>query len=387
MKITVPQDQLATATGWAAARLGRTPVAPVLGGLLLDAAADGTLTVSGYDYQTSATATLAAETGEPGRALISGRLLAEVTASLPADLLGVTIATDGTRAVLTAGQVTYTLQLLPHAEFPELPAPGPAVAEFGADHLAQAVALAAVAASHDDTLPVLTCVRLELDGRGMAMLAATDRYRIAVMSIPYKPLAPDARSGPLLIPARDLAAVVKKPAAATVTLGLTLREQMAGAPGNPGTAALTTGGRQVTMRLLEGEFPDFTRFINPDAARATVTAEATALSAAVKRAAVVAERNTPVRLTPGDGSLHIEAGTGDEAGYAEDIPVDLDGDPIPIAFNPAYLLDALAAATAAGSTRARIQLTDSVRPALIEPDPPPDGSVCLHVLMPIRSAG
>jgi DNA polymerase-3 subunit beta len=221
----------------------------------------------------------------------------------------------------------------------------------------------------------------------MATLTATDRYRIAVMSIPYKPLGEDHLPAPLLIPARDLAAVVKKPAAATVTLGLSLPDTSEKRAGNPGTAAFTMGGRQVTMRLLEGEFPDFTRFITPGAAKATVTAEATALSAAVKRAAVVAERNTPVRLTPGDGSLHIEAGTGDEAGYAEDIPVELDGDPIPIAFNPAYLLDALAAVTATGSTRARIQMTDSFRPALIQPDPPPDGSVCVHVLMPIKAAG
>lgn len=387
MKFTVPQDQFAAAAGWAAARISRTPVMPVLGGLLISASG-GTLTVSAYDYQTSARTFLGAEIGEPGEALVSGRMLAEVAASLPADLLGVSVTTDGTRAVLTAGQAAYTLMLLPREEFPSLPVPGRSVAEFGADYFAQAVAHAAVAASRDDTLPALCCIRLHLDGHGTAQLAATDRYRLAAVALPYaKADSLPACGVTMLIPARDIAAVVKKQAGATVSLELILPADASSA--DPGTLTLLADRQVVTMRLTSADYPNLSRFTPDDSAvKATLTANVAALSAAVKRAAVVAERNTPVRLTPADGAVHIEAETGDEAGYADDIPVSLDGDPLPIAFNPAYLLDALASVTAAGAATARIRLTDSYRPALIDAADAPDSPVhAYQVLMPIKAAG
>lgn len=386
MKTTIPQDVLAAVTAWTTgtARIGRAPVTPVLAGLLLDASADGTLTTTAYDYETSATATAAAEVGEPGRALVSAGLLKEAAAMLPAGR-DVTIATEGPHAVLTAGSVAYRLMLLPHDEFPALPEPGKPVAEFGAAYLAAAVAHAVTAASRDDTLPALACVQVTLDGEGTATFAATDRYRLAVATCPYTTPGSDGQTPhgqeptTVLVPARELAAAVKRPGTATVTLAL---------PG--GIAALATPDRQVTMRLNAGEFPKWGTLI-PDAAavKAAVTVELATLAEAVKRAAVVAERGTPVRLAITGEGIGIESGTGDEAQYAEAIAARLDGDPHRVCFNPAYLLDALATVAATGATSARIALTGETRPALIAPDSPPEGSAVTrrHVLMPIRSAG
>jgi len=393
MKLTIPADELAAAASWAtAAAVPDRPTSPVLAGLLLDASADETLTLTGYDYETSAVARLAARVGEPGRALISARLLAEIARNLPDDLLGATIATDGTRAVLTAGPVTYTLMLLPPEEYPEPPAPGSPVGEFAAADLASAVAQVVPAAGKDDTLPVLLHVRLSLDGKGTATLAATDRYRIAIATCPYTPADPDAAPPePVLIRARHLAAVMRKPAGTTVTMGLDSdRGDDGGTLSGPGAITLITGDRRVTMRLGADidKFPRVAKFIpDADSIKASVTVDAAALSAAVKRAALVAERNTPVRLTPAGNALHIGAGTGDEAGYAEDVRAQLDGEPCPIAFNPAYLLDALNA-IAAGASAARIDLTEPSKPALITPAGDPPGPVTSrHVLVPIRSAG
>lgn len=386
MKAAIPQDVLAAVTSWATAtaRIGKAPAAPVLAGLMLTATADGTLTVAGFDYETSATATATAEVGEPGRALVSGGLLKEAAAVLPAGR-DVTIATDGPHAVLTAGPTAYRLMLLPADEFPALPEPGDPVAEFGAAHLAAAIAHAVTAASHDDTLPALTCVQVSLDGEGTATFAATDRYRLAVATCPYTTPGSDGQTphgdtpATVLVPARELAAAVKRPGTRTVTLAL---------PG--GIAALATDDRQVTMRLGAGEFPLWGKLI-PDAAavKATVTVELASFAEAIKRAAVVAERSTPVRLAIGDGEIRLESGTGDEAQYAEAIAARLDGDPQHVNFNPAYLLDALATIAATGATSARIALTGDTRPALFAPDGPPEGSAvtCRHVLMPIRNAG
>lgn len=384
MKLTMPRDVLAAMTAWATAAADtgiEGATSPVLAGIMLTAA-DGTLTAARFGYSASATASAAAETGEPGRVLVSARMLTQVTAALPARQ-PVDVAFDGTRVTLAAGAARYVLMALPPEEYPALPEPGDPAAEFDPRALATAVATAAVAtADASQKLPALTCVRVELDGKGTATLHATDRYRLAVTTCPYVPLG---AAGPVtaLIPARELAAAVKRPGTAPVRLAIT-----------PGTASVASDGRHVTIRQLAAEWPNVTKLI-PAAKDITTTAVAdvAALAAAVKRAAVVAERNTPARFgftrPDGDGTaeVRVESGTGDEAQLAETVPLTLDGGPLGIALNPGYLLDALAAVTATGSPTARIAMTTPTTPAIITPAEPDSPGGCTYVLMPIRSAG
>jgi DNA polymerase-3 subunit beta len=375
VKLTMPRDVLAAVTGWVAAtaRPAKNPLSPALAGIMLTAAADGTVTVAGTDWQTSAVARASAEVGEPGRALIPARMLPAVLAALPARQ-PVDLAFDGTRVTVAAGAVRYTLLALPDGDYPELPAPGEHAAEFDAKALAAAVADVAAAAGKDDTLPVLTCVRLALDGKGTATLAATDRYRLAVATCPYAP-GPAVAPAEALIPARDLAAVVKRPGDAPVRLALTSE-----------TAAFSTADRHVTMRLFSGEFPNVTRHLpDPKAITTTVTADVATLAAALKRAAVVTERDTPARLAFTGSSVTVESGTGDDASYTETVPATLDGEPLTIAFKPGYLLDGLAAVTGTGHTAARLAMTSPVKPAVITPADGEPGFT--YVLMPVKYAG
>jgi len=102
----------------------------------------------------------------------------------------------------------------------------------------------------------------------------------------------------------------------------------------------------------------------------------------VKRVALVAERNTAVRLSFSEGQVLLEAGTGDEAQAVESMEAAFEGDDIQIAFNPQYLLDGL---TAIDSDTARMAFTESGKPALITGKPSageqPDYR---YLLMPIR---
>ncbi len=115
--------------------------------------------------------------------------------------------------------------------------------------------------------------------------------------------------------------------------------------------------------------------------------ETAALVEAVKRVALVAERNTPVRLRFSPGAVVIEAGQGDDAQASEQLDALLDGDELEIAFNPQYLLDGLGALH---QQWARFAFTQPTKPALLtgqgEPDAAPDDSF-QYVLMPVRLAG
>jgi DNA polymerase-3 subunit beta len=380
VKLTMPRDTLAAMTAWAtaAASLGLPDgITPVLAGIMLTATADGHLTAGRFGYEASATARAAAEVGEPGRVLVSARMLTQVTAALPAGTPA-EVAFDGTRVTLEAGGFRYALMALPPGEYPELPAEPPEhAAEFDPADLAAAVGIAATAtAPPADALPRLTCVHVALDGEGTATLTATDRYRLAVLTCPYTAGPADA-PGTALIPARELSAALKRGGAAPVRLDITT-----------GAASLASDGRHVTIRQLGEEFPNVTRLIpDPKDATTTAVADVAALSAALKRAAVVVDGDTPARFHfDGDG-VRVESGAGDEATLTATVPLAIDGAPLAIAFKPRYLLDALAAITATGAAAAAIAMTEPGKAAVITPAGQGGAIGCTYAVMPVRQAG
>jgi DNA polymerase III subunit beta len=374
VKIQVERDVLAEAVAWTARALPARPAVPVLAGIRLQAAGD--LTLSSFDYDVSAQATVPVSTEEDGDLLVSGRLLAEITRSLPAR--PVEISSDGSRATLTCGSATFTLLTMPSEDYPSLPAMPPAAGSIGSDAFASAVSQSATAAGRDDTLPALTGVRIEIEGETLT-LVSTDRYRLAVRELRWTPARPDM-SAAVLVPARALAETARAlTAGAEVSIALALPGEEGA--GGEGMIGFEGAGRRTTTRLLGGDFPRYQSLL-PNQVNSVAELSSAPFAEAVKRVALVAERNTAVRLSFSPGQLVLEAGTGDEAQAVEVIEASFEGDDIQIAFNPQYLLDGL---TALDSDVARIAFTESGKPALITGKPAPDEQPDYrYLLMPIR---
>ena len=374
MKIQVERDVLAEAVAWTARALPARPAVPVLAGIRLQTAGD--LTLSSFDYDVSAQATVPVSTEEDGDLLVSGRLLAEITRSLPAR--PVEISSDGARATLTCGSATFTLLTMPSEDYPSLPAMPPAAGSIGSDAFASAVSQSATAAGRDDTLPALTGVRIEIEGETLT-LVSTDRYRLAVRELRWNPARPDM-SAAVLVPARALAETARAlTAGAEVSIALALPGEEGS--GGEGMIGFEGAGRRTTTRLLGGDFPRYQSLL-PNQVNSVAELATGPFAEAVKRVALVAERNTAVRLSFSPGQLVLEAGTGDEAQAVEVIEASFEGDDIQIAFNPQYLLDGL---TALDSDVARISFTEGGKPALITGKPAPDEQPDYrYLLMPIR---
>ena len=389
MKITLERDVLAEAVAWTARALPARPTIPVLAGIRLQAGAE--LTLSSFDYDVSAQSTVPVTTAEEGSALVSGRLLAEISRSLPAKPVHIN-AEDG-RAVLTCGSATFTLLTMPEDEYPALPEMPPAAGAVGSDAFATAVSQAAIAAGRDDTLPALTGVRIEIEGDTLTLIS-TDRYRLAVRELRWNPQRDDL-SAAVLVPARALSETARAlTAGAEVSIALALPGAAGSGTGGSGTGGSGTGGdgmigfegagRRTTSRLLGGEFPRYQGLL-PASSRSVAELSASALAEAVKRVALVAERNTAVRLGFSEGQLLLEAGTGDEAQAEEALEATFEGEDLTIAFNPQYLLDGLAAID---SDTVRISFTEPGKPALITGKPGPDAQPDYrYLLMPIRLGG
>lgn len=376
MKFRVEHDVLAEAVTWAARGLPNRPPVPVLAGVLLQADESGTLTLSAFDYETSARITVPADVEEAGTVLVLGRLLADISRNLPSRPIEVT--TEGNKVQLTCGSSRFSLLQMPSEDYPSLPVPPEPSGSVAGDVFTQAVAQVSVAADRSDTLPILTGVQVKLEGSKMTLLA-TDRYRLAMRELEWNPQDTSLEKV-LLIPARTLSEVAKSlGAAASVDIAL------GDAAGGEGLVGFEAGQRRATSRLLDGEYPKVTS-IFPTSIDTEASVETAALVEAVKRVALVAERNTPVRLRFSEGQVTIDAGAGEDAQASEAVECQLTGPDIEIAFNPHYLLDGL---HAVGSQQVRLGFTQSSRPAVLSAhsDVPTLDSTYRYVLMPVRFAG
>lgn len=374
MKFRLEREVLTEAVTWVARALPNRPPTPVLAGVLIEAKDDDTVTLSAFDYEISARLTIAAEVTEAGSALVNGRLLADICRNLPAK--PAELATDGSKVQLTCGSSRFALLQMPVSDYPTLPSSPEPSGSIDGTTFTQAVAQVHVAADRGDTLPILTGVRVEIDDDKMTLLA-TDRYRLAMRELTWSPSAPGT-AHVALIPARLLSDTAKSlGASGSVEIAL------GDAAGGDGLVGFEAGTRRTTTRLLDGEYPKVTS-IFPSSVDSEAVVETAALVEAVKRVALVAERNTPVRLRFTDGQLAIEAGAGEDAQASEAVPCTMTGPELEIGFNPHFLLDGLGAL---GTSHCRLQFTQPSRPAVLvgqaDADAEPDMSY-RYVLMPVR---
>lgn len=387
LKFRLVREEFADAVAWVARNLPARPTVPVLAGVLLTGSDDG-LTISGFDYEVSAEVRLAAEISSPGTVLVSGRLLSDITRALPNKPVDVHV--DGTRVALTCGNARFSLPAMAVEDYPTLPALPAETGTLSAELFAEAIGQVAVAAGRDDTLPMLTGIRVEISG-DTVVLAATDRFRLAVRQLTWSAAVPDTEAA-VLVPAKTLAEAAK---AGTDGGEVHLSLGAGSAVGTDGLLGISGNGKRSTTRLLDAEFPKFRQLL-PTEHTAIATMSVDELTEAIKRVALVAERGAQVRMEFADGMLRLSAGADDVGRAEEDLPVDFAGEPLTIAFNPTYLTDGLGSLHC---ERVSFGFTTDRKPAVLRPSSDDDAQPVgdgpfpavstdyVYLLMPVRLPG
>lgn len=374
MKFRVDRDVLAEAVAWAARSLPTRPAVPVLSGVLLEAGDGGTLTISSFDYEVSARCEVPATVSVAGVAVVQGKILADIAKALPSR--PVDLELDGTKMVLTCGASRFALHTMPVDDYPTLPQLPALSGTIDAGAFNEAVLQVTTAASRDETLPLLTGVRMEIEGERITFLA-TDRYRLAMKEIGWTPANPDV-SHVALVRARTLSYVAKSMTQAG-TIQLSLQTE-----GGKQIIGFESAGRRTTSQLIEGDYPPVRRLF-PDVTPTYAVARTGEIIEAARRVALVAERNTPIRLTFSEGQVVMEAGQGDDAQASEALEATLVGEDITTAFNPHLFLDGLGAL---GTEWVRLGFTHPTKPVLLSgrDKAEEERSGFLYLLMPIRFA-
>jgi DNA polymerase-3 subunit beta len=350
MKFVVERDSLVDAVNWVSKSISNRPITTALLGIVIDASEE--ITLSGSDLETSAKAKFKAEVSQKGKVLVPGRLLAEISRSLPAKPISFVL--EGTRVLVSAGSAKFTLPTLPLSEYPTLPELPAASGNLNSDLFATAVNQVAIAAGKDDSLPTLTGVFVEIN-KNQITLAATDRYRLAVRELTWS--AQDANiETTSLLRARTLADAAKSLIGTSqVTIAL------APATTNEKLVGFISEGKTMTSRVLDGSFPPF-RHLLPSESTADAIIEVAPFLDSVRRVALVTDKTVPLRLNFSNNTLQLEAGTGDEAQASEKLDINYKGEDINIAFNPTYLTDGL---TAINTAFVHISFTGANKPAVL----------------------
>jgi DNA polymerase-3 subunit beta len=366
---TVEAGALATATEQVARRIPRRPAIPTLACLLLEVA-DGRLTVSAFDYDVAASAQVDVVGDTAGRALVSGRLLAELVKTFPDR--PVTARVDGTRLAVTCGSVKVKLPLMPAEDYPALPDTPPTIGVVDTEALAAAVTR--VYPATDPTVangvPMLAGIHLRIAGDRISV-EGSDRYRAAIADLAWTPADPNIDTV-ALVPATVVYETAKTFGAAggPVTVGLVTTE-------GGGLIGLTHPAGSVVARLLADKYPNLPSLFPPHVDQPT-TLPVAALTAALKRAQIVHEAKTPVRLAFTAEQVELTAADGDTA-LGDAVDCQHHGEPVTVGVNPDYLLDAL---TCLRADAAELHIAAPSRPLLLTV---PDDHTYRHVIMPIRN--
>ena len=369
MKFTVERDVLAEAVSWTARSLPARPTAPVLNGLLITASA-GEVTIASFDHETSAVQRIAANVDTEGVTLVPGKMLDSICSSLPN--AEVEFVAEENAVFLSCRSAKFKLASMPVVDYPELPALPEISGTVDGAEFAKAVQQVKVAVSKDETLPLLTGIRLEISGNTMTLLA-TDRYRLAMRELTWNPVDPNVEAA-VLLKGKTIAEV-----------GSTLSgagELSIALPGNGELIGFASGTRVSTSVLMDGEYPNIRRLF-PETTDIHAVVRTSDLLEAARRISLVAERNTPLRLAFSQGAVSIDAGRGEEAQASETINAQLHGEDIVVAYNPDYLKQGLGAF---GTEYVRFSFTSAPKPVVLSGQDEPlgeDQSQYRYLLMPV----
>ena len=364
VRVTVSRDDLSSRLALVSRATSTRGTVQVLGGILLRAS-DGLVELEATDMELSLRTTVPAEVEGEGSLVIPARLLGDIVKLLPAESVTLAYRPEDGVASIESGSYSSRVNVFAAEDFPRLPSIDVPLQEVEAASLLETVQRVSRAASRDESRPVLTGILVKFEGSRLTM-AATDSYRMAVKETELASGGPELEA---IIPARALDELGRVAAGAeSVQLGVHENHVIFGA----GSAWLTT-------RRIDGQFPNVSQ-LRPETFDVELQLPRGELLEAVRRAAVLAQRNTPLRLRFAEGELTISAQSQDVGETRESLAVRYTGEPLEIGFNAEFLREGLESVTA---DEVKLELINPLRPGLISAE----GDTFWYLIMPIRLAG
>ena len=365
LRVTCPRDELARALGVVSRGVSTRTTVQILAGILLHTSG-GRLELAATDMELSLRTSLDASIESDGSVVVPGRLLLELARLLPAAEVTIEHKLEEAAVEIRSGAATYRLHTYNAEDFPRLPdAEAAERHDVDRETLLETVSRVSRSASRDESRPVLTGVLMRFEP-GKLVMAATDSYRLSVKETAIEGTVPELEA---IVPARALQELARvAQAGERIELGV-----------HENQVIFSTGDALLTTRRIDGQFPNYKQLV-PEAFDHELALPREELLDVVRRVAVMAQRNSPLRLRFGDGELTVSAQTQDVGEARESLPVSFNGEPLEIGFNAEFLRDGI---ESVGGEQLRLKLISPLRPAVLQGE----DDTFLYLIMPIRLAG
>jgi DNA polymerase-3 subunit beta len=370
MKFTCNTKDIASAVGAASKVVNAHTTVPILSNVLLQSE-DGRVLARATDLELTLELAFRAEVSEPGSVTVPAKLFSSYLGNLPAAQLE--MSGTPTRASVKCERSNYDFHALPAEEYPPLPAAARGSHfTISAKRFRDAIDATIFAASSEEARgAVLMGTLLEVDGDAITLIA-TDGYRLAK----HRTALDDGISGQerYIVPSRALAEVARNLGGAEK-----IAINALGAANNQ--LQLTAGDLSITVRLVDGQYPNYQQVI-PAKFDRSVTVNTASLIAGLRRAELVAgDRASMVKLAIANQTLVVTASSDISGNAYEEIEIEQQGEDLTIAFNARYLIDIL---NHVKGPRTVMEFLGPLSPAAIRPHESEGGSEQLYVLMPLR---
>jgi DNA polymerase-3 subunit beta len=368
MKISVARDELVAKLGIVSRAVSTRGTVQVLSGILLRADGD-VLTLAATDMELSLRTTLDAQVEGDGAVVIPGKPLVELARLLPESEVTIEYRPEEGTVQIVSGSYSSRLHVFNAEDFPRLPAVDAQLHAIDREALLETIDRVARSASRDESRPVLTGILVRFEA-GKLVMVATDSYRLSVKETELDSAAPELEA---IIPARALTELSRLAGGDTVELGVHENHVVFG------TASGDTADAWLTTRRIDGQFPNYRQLL-PETFEVELTLPKSELADVVRRASVLALRNSPLRLRLAEGELTVSAQTQDVGETQETMPAAYTGEEFVIGFNAEFLRDGVDSIV---GDDVRVKLINPLRPAILE-DAAGDFT---YLIMPIRLAG
>src|SRR5215831_16926157 len=348
MKVTCSREELTQKLAIVARGISTRTAVQILGGVLLDEE-DGRLMLAATDMELSLRASLEAQVEGQGAVVVPGRLLVELTRLLPDAEVSIEQRADEGVIHIRSGPFESRLNTYTAEDFPRLPDVESLERHaVDRDALLETISRVSRSASRDESRPVLTGILVRFEP-GKLVMAATDSYRLSVKETPIEAEVPELEA---IIPARALEEL-RRIATGGEELRLAMQENQ---------VVFGVDGTWLTTRRIDGQFPNYRQLL-PEVFEHQVRLPRDELLEVVRRTAVMAQRNSPLRLRFSEGELTVSAQTQDVGESRETLPITFSGEPLEIGFNPDFLRDGIESAEGNELT---LKLINPLRPGLIQ---------------------
>jgi DNA polymerase-3 subunit beta len=367
MEIKAKRGDLLATLYWTQSIVERRNTMPILANVLIEAQKKE-IRITATDLEIGVRGAVEGDVVKEGTVTVSAKKLYEIIREVPNDLVQLK-RLENDWVEIRSGKSVFKIVGMDAKEFPQFPKfDSQGLSTTPASTMRQMIERTIFAVSSDETRYGLTGVFIEQGDNGNVRMVATDGHRLAFEE---KTLGSLGLSKGVILPRKGLAELKKLLESSddgVVSLGF--KENM---------GLVIKDKVELFMRLIDSEFPDYTKVIpqgNPNIAKL----DHDELLQALRRVSILSsERYKGVRMEFTNGKVSISANNPDLGEAVEDIEADYKGKTISIGFNARYLMDVLSVLT--GDGEVDIELKDELSPSVIRKSGV-DGY--LYVLMPMR---